>query len=72
MFSSFVGARQITQGVCVMRRRGTVCTKKKNAPIVVVCFGGSLLCFCFVSPTLLVVTLGVSLVVLGVWLLKNN
>ncbi|MCL1904281.1 MAG: hypothetical protein FWF94_07680 [Oscillospiraceae bacterium] len=55
-----------------MRRRGNVCSKKKNPPIVVVCFGGALLCFCFISHTLLVVTLGVALIVLGIWLLRNS
>ena len=55
-----------------MRRRGNVCAKRAKTPIIVVTFGGALLCFCFISSTLLVLTLGVSLIVLGIWLLKNN
>jgi hypothetical protein len=62
------------KGGGVMRNKGTVCTKKekKKAPIVVITFGGALLCFCFVSPMVLVCTLGVALIVLGIWLLKSN
>jgi len=48
------------------------CGKKNKAPIAVVTFGGSLLCFCFISPTLLVITLGFALIVLGIWLFKNT
>ncbi|MCL1789185.1 MAG: hypothetical protein FWG33_02405 [Oscillospiraceae bacterium] len=54
-----------------MLRRGRCCKKKSKTPIVTVTFGGALVCFCFVSHTLLVVTVGVSLVVLGVWLIKQ-
>lgn len=57
-----------------MKRRGNTFVrnaKNQKAPVITVCFGGSLLCFCFISHTLLVITLGFALIVLGVWLLKN-
>ncbi|MCL2036936.1 MAG: hypothetical protein FWG83_06085 [Oscillospiraceae bacterium] len=55
------------------RRRGRnhCVPARSKAPIVAVTFGGALLCFSFVSATFLVVTVGISLVVLGIWLLKN-
>jgi len=56
----------------MIRRRGKFCGKKNKAPIVAVTFGGALVCFCFISHTLLVVTIGAALIVLGVWLLKNS
>jgi uncharacterized membrane protein HdeD (DUF308 family) len=46
--------------------------RKSRAPVVAVTFGGALLCFCFVSHTLLIVTIGVALIVLGIYLLKNS
>jgi len=42
-----------------------------KAPIVVVTFGGALLCFCFVSPKMLVVAVAIALIALGIWLMRN-
>ena len=53
-------------------RKGCCGSKKRKAPVVAVTFGGALVCFCFVSSTFLVVTVGASLVVLGIYLLKNQ
>ncbi|MCL1832320.1 MAG: hypothetical protein FWG45_05345 [Oscillospiraceae bacterium] len=56
-----------------MRKCSCNCKNGRNrkAPIATVAFGGALICFCFISPTLLVVTVGLSLIVLGIWLLRN-
>jgi uncharacterized membrane protein HdeD (DUF308 family) len=56
----------------MIRRRGNVCVKRRKAPIVSITFGGALLCFCFISHTVLIISIGVSLVCLGIYLLKNN
>jgi uncharacterized membrane protein HdeD (DUF308 family) len=57
----------------MLRRGVNICkkAKKRKSSIVTVAFGGALLCFCFISSTLLVVTVGVSLICLGIWLLRN-
>jgi hypothetical protein len=46
-------------------------SKNNKAPIAAVTFGGALLCLCFISHTLLVLTVGVSCIALGVYLLRN-
>jgi hypothetical protein len=50
------------------------CCKQKNtkAPIITITFGGALLCLCFISPTLLVITIALALIGLGIWLLKTT
>ncbi|MCL1866659.1 MAG: hypothetical protein FWF82_04550 [Oscillospiraceae bacterium] len=57
------------------RRRCPDCNncgqKKSKTPIAIMTFGGALVCFCFISSTFLIVTVGVTLIVLGVYLLKN-
>jgi hypothetical protein len=57
---------------CRNCNRGYGVAKNKKAPIAAVTFGGALLCFCCVSRTVLVVTVGVSCIALGIYLLKNN
>jgi len=51
------------------RRRLRFGEKKRDAPVAVVTFGGALLCFCFISAKMLVITVAVALIVLGIWLL---
>ncbi|MCL2754451.1 MAG: hypothetical protein FWD35_01880 [Oscillospiraceae bacterium] len=57
-----------------MTRTRKCCAKSKNtkAPIVTIAFGGALLCFCFISPTLFIITIGIALIGLGIWLFKTT
>jgi len=52
-----------------MKRRAKRNSAKRNAPIAVITFGGALMCFCFISAKLLVITVALSLIALGIWLI---
>jgi len=52
-----------------MRRRRHGDSMRRTAPIAVITFGGALICFCFISAKVLVITVAASLIALGIWLL---